>query len=624
MNTQLLKKIQLKTPGFFLIATSFWVLSCRSTDNTISDGSGQAFVKINLQRTDLAESDILPKSASAGKTNNYSVETVSEQKQVIPFDSQNEIVATLVPEVSRRNILQAAINPIAAGPVELKTGIQYRVVVYDNNGAYKTDKVFSYKTNDQNTQDGIKLDAGSSYNFVAYSVNSATDVPVLPTGNTFSNAVLTGVKGDLMDFRVLNKTLTPDKNVLDVVLKHRFSQITTKIDATDVGNITNVAASFSPVNTSADLTIANGNLKYNTPVATASVDFTGNSNNAIFTSNPTILISDNTSTGQLNISSITVGGITKNNLTVGNLTFTPGVRYNLNVKLNPIPDLYTVITIGSNANYIQNGIPMIGTEPTNGGSGTGGAGLDATNSKLALVIQDLLGLPDTSKIEFLGLNPGNANAKIGLQKIFSQTAADNKRRNVVFIYTGYNANTQTNTNAINAIITTGYLNKGKIYFASADEDSWTSLSYFGTSTSYSKSNSYLPNYTITGSDLVETGETFPAKYGNTTSSGLISSQWYGNSLVPPVNAKIISSITASSTATTVGRPIIFKDNNYGGKLWVFGDTDAYWQYSNATSSSFKALPVLSNTCSGTGRDIFTCNMFNYVLDKNLKVKWSRL
>ncbi len=60
-------------------------------------------------------------------------------------------------------------------------------------------------------------------------------------------------------------TVTGNKeNNLDVILKHQFSQINTKIDARQVGNISDVKdASIAPVSTSADLSFANSKLTYN-------------------------------------------------------------------------------------------------------------------------------------------------------------------------------------------------------------------------------------------------------------------------------------------------------------------------------------------------------------------------
>ncbi|ROI02132.1 MULTISPECIES: hypothetical protein [unclassified Chryseobacterium] len=271
-------------------------------------------------------------------------------------------------------------------------------------------------------------------------------------------------------------------------------------------------------------------------------------------------------------------------------------------------DRYTVIQIGSSTNELPNGIPVIGTEVSNGGTGSGNVnGPGATVELLRTVLSDL-GKP----VEFLGLIPDN-NAVQGLTKIFTNTTADGIKREVVFIYSGYNASNQTFTSSINSLIDQYYVSKGKIYFTSADEGGWTSYPYFSTN-NYGKTDAYLPNYNVDGTKLIESGEVFPTKYGNVTSSGVLNSRYWGNSLVPPSNAVIVSNIISSDTSTAVGAPIIFKDMNYNGKVWVFGDTDAYWQ---RDVNVYGAQPYLGTSCTSNDRQRFTCNMFHYVTRKNL-------
>jgi len=634
MKRQKYKKNEQYLRNICLLSIFIFIVSCRSTDSGISDNSGKSILKVNLLGVESSVS-----SEKIAASTKVIVPPLSTNKQTIRFDDHHDIIATLIQEPSQTKENLAGIIPMAATTLtnsKLVDGTKYRVIAYDDKGSYIADKVFISGQNDKGLQDGFEL-YGGNFNFIAYSINSKTDLPELPSEyTTLSKASLKSVVGDLMDFRNLNKAIKGgETNYLDILLKHRYSQITTKIDASSVGNITNIQASFSPVSTSADLLIANGNLGYNGPSTSVTVDFSDNSNNPIYISKPTILISDNNSLGQLNLSSLTIGGVTKN-LTINNLKFTPGVKYNLNLELDYKPDLYTIISIGQDASYIQSGIPIIGSEPTNGGIGSGSALLGAVNNKLLKVVTNL-GIPQ-NKIEFLGLIPDKTESRGGLQKIFNQTTSDGKKRNVIFIYTGYNKNATYNTDEINKIINNEYLNKGKIYFVSSDENSvgngnWTSTTYFGGTNSYGRANSNKPRYTINGPDLVETGDVFPTVWGNVTSSGEISSQYLGGGLYPSTNnAKVISRISADNwdlfdplNFGQSGQIIIFKDLRYGnGKLWVFGDTDAYWQYSkkliNLDGYDYHALPLLDDGCTSNQRNIFTCNMFHYVIDKNLKAK----
>lgn len=274
-------------------------------------------------------------------------------------------------------------------------------------------------------------------------------------------------------------------------------------------------------------------------------------------------------------------------------------------------DLITVIQIGAGPTYFPNGVSLIGTDATNGGTGTGNAvGPGMTSDLIQQVLSDL---NVKAPVEILGLVPSN-NSLQGLTKIFNNTTSDGKQREVVFMYSGYNNVNQSLTSAINNLVNQQYVSKNKIYLVSADEDAFTTFPYFS-SNNYGKTNSYKPIYSIDGTKLVETGDSFPTVYGNVNSSGDLSSQYWGNSVIPPTNAVIVSNIISSNTAGTNGAPIIFKDMNFNnGKVWVFGDTDAYWQYDTAT---FGAQPYLTNSCSSNDRQKFTCNMFNYIIRKNL-------
>lgn len=122
-------------------------------------------------------------------------------------------------------------------------------------------------------------------------------------------------------------------NNLDIVLKHQYSQITTKLDARQVGNISAVTnAAISPANSSADISFATNALTYNGSISQP-VSFSAQ-NLPIVTSSATQVISNTTTTGQLNLGTVTVDGVSKS-MTIDKLKITPGVKYNLNLRLGP-------------------------------------------------------------------------------------------------------------------------------------------------------------------------------------------------------------------------------------------------------------------------------------------------
>ena len=327
-------KLQLKAVGFPLLVLSLTAASCRSAEGGISDNTtannSVYNVQVNLASIE-SEEETPVFQASAGKTG---VATVSPQQTKISLDDDNFVMATLTPQSNTSSLAsqaQASINPVAAAtPTDLGIGVRYKVAVYDASGNYVTEKEFAYKNGET---DGFLLNGGQNYTFVAYSVNSASSTPSINNGATLANAKLSGISGDLMYFKK-NMTVTGNGvNNLDIVLKHQYSQITTKLDARQVGNISAVTnATISPANSSADISFATDALTYNGSI-NQPVSFSAQ-NLPIATSSATQVISNTTTTGQLNLGTVTVDGVSKS-MTIDKLKITPGVKYNLNLRLGP-------------------------------------------------------------------------------------------------------------------------------------------------------------------------------------------------------------------------------------------------------------------------------------------------
>ncbi|MCT4216684.1 hypothetical protein HZP46_14570 [Elizabethkingia anophelis] len=202
------------------------------------------------------------------------------------------------------------------------------------------EKTFTYKTNNTNDQQGFMLNGDQTYTFVAYSINSTSTVPaVTNTPRTLATDKLNGINGDLMYFSKNMMVSGNGKNYISVVLKHKFTKITTVIDATGVGNISLVNnVRISPVGTSADIKLSDGSLTYNGLGASAQVLNFKTLGNQMVTSDTNLLISNNeagTNPARLDIGTLIVGGTPQDNFNVPNINITPGNKYNLVVKLGP-------------------------------------------------------------------------------------------------------------------------------------------------------------------------------------------------------------------------------------------------------------------------------------------------
>lgn len=326
-------KFKTQTTSFLGLALLLANTACRSTDNTLDTNTTdnrQVSVKMNLSGS---EGDIEISEKLASVKNNLA--STGMQTQTIPYDNTYSITATLVP-VKASLSGTAALNPMAAA-TELKSGIRYKVLVYDSNSKLVDQKEFVYK---QNETDGFLLDGGKTYTFVAFSVNStnAADTPTVTNPDNLSTAMLSNISKDLMYYKIVKAVTGNAPNTLDVVLKHQFTRITTNIDASQVestGIITRVNSPvFSGGNASAQLQFNNDAQLSYTGSNTTSFNFP-NINQPKITSDPAIIIGNTPNGASLNIGNLVIDGTSKNNVLFSNLKITPRSQYNLNLKFTP-------------------------------------------------------------------------------------------------------------------------------------------------------------------------------------------------------------------------------------------------------------------------------------------------
>ncbi|MDV3951197.1 hypothetical protein CMT77_03110 [Elizabethkingia anophelis] len=333
----------------FIVFCSGIVSSCRSSEQSITEENNTPFnVVVNLVSAE-NQPENFGKTASSDKKN---ISDNGVQKFTVPLDETTDITATLSPKKENGK------NPASTRAVtELEKDIRYKVAVYDSSGNFVDEKTFTYKQDNP----GFQLDGDQNYTFVAYSVNSTSTVPTVSnTSRTLATDRLNNVNGDLMYFRK-NMTVSGNgTNYLDIVLKHLYSQITTKLDARQVGIISLVEnATIGPTNNSANLSLGTGSLTYNaSPGAVTPVTNFQPMNTEVVTSAPTLLISNTTETAQLNIGRIIVDGAPRDNYRVSNLKITPGVQYDLNLRLGPCRENVNPVSFS-----VSNGNPQTFTLP---------------------------------------------------------------------------------------------------------------------------------------------------------------------------------------------------------------------------------------------------------------------
>ncbi len=304
------------------------IYSCKESKDSVA-ASGKASVSIQLLGVE--NPIVTTKKAVKGGS------TAAAQTVVIPLTKSSSFEATLTsePSLTSGSLLRAS-SGIRAAVTEERTpladNIKYKIVVYNAAGDYVTEKTY---TNSVDNTAAIALDAEQTYTFVAYSVNSTAAVPAVTAQADLANASLDNVSADLMYFRK-DLTVHSGDNNLDVVLKHKYSEVTTNLSmATEMtGAITNLGTTtIDPTHPGANLKLADGTITYNGSTATANVEFPGlGTGLRTVSSTPTLLIHPGTTNGVFKFGSITIDGETKNNVSVAGLNIVPGQRYNLNLN----------------------------------------------------------------------------------------------------------------------------------------------------------------------------------------------------------------------------------------------------------------------------------------------------
>ncbi|WP_343322116.1 fimbrillin family protein [Sphingobacterium multivorum] len=352
-----LNSIPVKTALLFL-AAGISLFSCKRDDNTTTASEG---VVVKVKMEGIASED--PTPIKIGSTNAGTGSQNSAQQAIIPFGNNLSLVATLTPTVSSQGSLQASSRLRAAGSTtdKMDSGKKYTVLVYETaSGNYVSQK--TYTTGSEQAEGNITgLAANTSYDFVVVSYNDVVAPSWTDTQSKSSEAVLTGVNGntDLMYFKTTMTVSNVSANQLNITLKHKFSQITTKIDASTIGNISAVSANIAPHYPTANIKLSDAALSYNGSATSAQVPFSA-LGSSIVSSVPTLVCIGTAAPAVFNIPSITINGVTKSNLQVSGLRIAPGVKYNLNLTIKASDGVQIGNLIWAKGNLAYNG-PSNGT-----------------------------------------------------------------------------------------------------------------------------------------------------------------------------------------------------------------------------------------------------------------------
>ena len=350
------KKITIVT---LALSLSMVIISCRSTDNAV-DGKGSSGNSSFLEGTAMLKVDIMGEEFETGSDNsspmasvkgNVGSVTLKEQTKTVMVDDK-ALVATLTPVIpSLSTMAKASSGAMAAVTPITGSNIKYRMIVYKtSDGSRIGSKTYTINAGVSVPDDGndLYLDhTAGNYSFVILSYG--TNVLPADVAGSLGSASLTGISGDsdLMYFRKDNVTLVKGSNPLNAVLQHMFSQITVKLDATNVSP-GNGIQSITPATISRHRTannsinLSDGTITYSaTDIGSRTLDFSGNATtSAVWTAKPALIVNPGTGGAEapaLTLTNMTVGAKVKTQ-TINGLLVKPGAKYNLNITFKCTSD----------------------------------------------------------------------------------------------------------------------------------------------------------------------------------------------------------------------------------------------------------------------------------------------
>ncbi|ATC35811.1 hypothetical protein HZQ75_02065 [Elizabethkingia anophelis] len=319
--------------------------SCRSTDidqDKVLKGSeisgGLAAVNINLLGAEYANSN---KPAQVASINQKGLNVDNDvQHYSVLVSPSSFITAELTPNRSLSSVASSKnLNTIAAvAGDQLGAGNKFRVIAYrQSDGTYQTYQDYTVGQ----PVAPLMLDGGVNYDIVAYSYG-VTTLPVISSGeqSNINSATINydNLNRDLMYQKI---SYTPNgsipNNTLNIMLRHKLTQITTIINSVNLGNITNASGILTPHYHNGIFSLNTGLMSGRTDISSgeqlsySSSQFPGTTVTAM----PS-LINANTegnATGSFSSNNITIAGTTKTISLPNSFKITPENKSNLTVNI---------------------------------------------------------------------------------------------------------------------------------------------------------------------------------------------------------------------------------------------------------------------------------------------------
>jgi len=300
-----------------MMAMTIFIFSCQKDNNTAELSTGKAIVNVKMGGIGSEDGSKLAKASVGGSSS----ATAAVQQVTVPFGEDLVVRATLT-EVKatqgttlRASATKAATTSTGAGEITAFNG-DYTIRAYKKIDANNETLVQTVNgVSSKNKQ--FELEPGN-YKFVV---------------SAYGNPAATGEDKDPLS-QIIEQTVTAGNNTLDVILKHKLTEVTVKFDAGSGRTINAISNSTVKPNYNYTFDEATGTVTFGTELAAKGFTFpTQQASGQIWTSAPVMIAVDNSNgAGEVKLANVTINN-KPGNVSLPGLTLRKGVQYILELNL---------------------------------------------------------------------------------------------------------------------------------------------------------------------------------------------------------------------------------------------------------------------------------------------------
>ncbi|WP_411972715.1 fimbrillin family protein [Sphingobacterium sp. Lzh-3] len=302
-----------KTLLSLMIAMTIFIFSCKKENSTTELPTGNAIVNVKINGIAPEDGSKKAKASIGGS----SAATAAVQQITVPFGEDLVVRATLT-EVKasqgtalRASATKAATTSTGAGELVAFNG-NYKIYIY-KEGSSTLERTVDGRSAVVNK---FELAPGK-YKFVV---------------SAYGNPAGTGADRDPLAVEIL-QTVTAGNNNLDVVLKHKLTEVTVKFDAGSGRKINAISNSTVKPNYNYTFDETTGLVTFGTELAAKGFSFPTQAAAQTWTSSPVMIAVDNSNgTGEVKLASVTINN-KPGNVSLTGLTLRKGVQYVLELNL---------------------------------------------------------------------------------------------------------------------------------------------------------------------------------------------------------------------------------------------------------------------------------------------------